>query len=332
MSLVGHHLSALLSNGDVPIIITEFLDASSGLELSRTCTQIYCAIPRNSTVGVSIWRRYLSDNRYVSNRLVFEIGKQLVESENVSRSNYKLILSVLAQKNSFMKINRLKALLSDGKLANPILPHKGEWRCLTRIDQFALKRATQESQGAPRSNLVIPASTSATTGVKFISRLAGRKGRHEMVMKQLSTLLQNNSSEQLTELLSILVQEMNHAGLLEILEISSSILDGRTVDECLSRSIKGFQSAIGDTLLHTVVRDKNTSIEEKIRLMKGLLKYDGLKKLVNETNLNHESVLVLVGTLQPTDKRWSDIGNVLIGNGADLNICDKKGNFYVLSV
>ena len=315
------HLSEILTSGDFAVQVTEYLDAISTISLTRTCSQLYCGLPRNSAVGVVIWRRYLSDERYLANRLVFETAKSLVHSDKVSRSNYKLILAVLSEKNGFMKITRLKSLCAEGKLAAPILPHQGKWKCLTRLDQFALKRASATGVENAPAHANVP---EASTAVKFIGRIAGRKGRSDMVKAQLVPLLKLTDKPHLSSLLKLLVAEMNIAGIAEVLWVAGDCVPDSSIESAVKEALSAFTTSIGDTILHLVVKDVAGSPAEKVKWLQCLLRYDVVKAIVNQVNLHHETALVLAGGRSDLEP----VGMMLIENGADANICDKKGNSF----
>jgi hypothetical protein len=327
------NLASVLLSGEIPMILTEYLDPASAIDLTRTCSQIYLSIPRNSALGISIWRRFLLDERFTTNRLVADISKELVLSDMVSRSNFKLLVCVLSQKNGFMKISRLKSLLAKGRLSSPLLPHKGQWKCLTRLDQFALRRASKDTENQPRSNegiALIPTS-SESTGVRLLSRISGRKGRTEMVKTHLANLLKSDYSSSLPSLFSLLMKEGNYAGAAEIIEMGIEIIGVESLNNMVSDSnIGDARSILGDTFLHSLLRDRNTSVSDKLGILRAFLDLPYVCGLLNITNHNHETVLILSqgigGTLDP---KWRQMGAMLIEKGADASICDKKGNFYV---
>ena len=264
----------------------------------------------------------------MTNKLVQESAKSLVSSDQVSRANYKLILTVLMQKNGFMKVNRLKSLCASGKLSVPLLPHKGAWRCLTRLDQFALKRASAEAANEkPRQESIVQSSSS-----KFVSRIAGRKGKREMVKQHLGPLLRNGV-DGLRPLVEILVADLNFSGLAEVLELSESSVSKAQIETVLEHSVSGYKSSIQDTFVHAIVREKSLPLPEKRAVLTQLLEYEPVRQLLNQVNLNHETPLVVAAgiakTVTEAEKQdWQKIASLFISKGADVYLCDKKGVFY----
>lgn len=321
-------LESLLSSAEVLETVSTFLDPMSAIELTRTSSGMYCNLPRNSSMAVQIWSMYLTDPRYLTNRLVLESAKALVASKDVSRSNYKCILAVLIQRNGFMKINRLKSLCASGKLASPLLPHKGGWRCLVRLDQFALKRASKESTtlGSQRPGIA------ASVDVKFIARIAGQKGKTELLKSKLKNLFAEEDTDDMHSVFSILLAELNWMGLIDVLESVKDTLSHERVDKALSTIISPFKTSLGDSLFHLLVKESSLKILDKNRLMHLLLDFPSMKLLVNEVNLNHESVLVLVSKTAPRSgpdtAAWQDLAELFITAGADKYLCDRKGTFY----
>ena len=325
----------VISSGEILPNLAEFMDAISAIEVTRASAQFYTGIPRNSSVGVQIWRRYLADDRYQWNRLIFAFSRDLVGDDRVSRANYKLILGVLVQKNGFMKISRLKSLCSSGKLSQPILPHKGAWRCLTRLDQFALKRAAGEQK---KSDVVEISTTSlavssrpglSATG-KFVSRICGRKGekKSEMVRNHLVSLL-SSSSEQLTWLIDTLVKEGNFLGVREVLEVALSVVSADKVSKLVFPPLHAFRTNLGDTILHLIVKDKDLNLAEKISILNFLKNLPSCaSNLINAVNLSHETPLLLL--MNSGLEERVQLSEVLKDLGADASICDVKGNFFKL--
>jgi len=320
-------IADVLSSGEIPVTLCEYLDAESALSLTRTSASIYLAIPRNNTMSVAIWRKYLADPRYVPNRLVFDIGKFLVESGDVSRANFKPIVAVLSQKSGFMKINKLKSLCSSGKLSVPLLPRNGQWRSLMRLDQFALKRATKEC--GDDQNKPPPATIEKNSMESLITRLAGVKGRSPMVEKYLDRMIKESPGlPRLINLVGRLVREQNIPGLIEILELLSKrpTVD---LDALIETSIGPYRTPIGDNILHACVRLPAVTVVDMVRR---ILNFSSLSVgLVNQVNLNHETPLLLASKVaQPGGIREAVCG-FLITAGSDVNIPDKKGNFYLIN-
>ena len=295
--------------------LTEFLDAPSTLEMTRTCVGLYLALPRNCAMSIEVWRRYLSEDRYLGNRLTFEIGKTLVESDQVSRSNYKLILAVLLQKNGFMKITKLKTLMTVGKLASPILPHKGKWRCLIRLDQFALKRATLEGIAQDENK---PANTLSTES--FICRIAGNKSKLPLLKQYLSKHL--NSSPSLSPLVSRCLSSGNISGLSDIPHLSQNQLHcGGSVDSVIP-TIKSHRNLLGDNIFHILIRDSRCV--DKVRVISNLLVIPSLCQLLNEVNLTNQTPLVLAFS-----SGMPELCKLFKTHGADTSICDNRGIYYI---
>lgn len=302
----------------------EFLDPASAIILTHVSSQFYIGIPRNSGVGVQIWRRYLTDERYQASRLIFQAGRDLAENALVSRANYKLILAVLVQKNSFMKISRLKSLCGSGKLSHPILPHKGQWRCLTRLDQFALKRATSENV-KPHNSLGLSHGCISTEG-KFIARICGRKGKNGMVRDHLVKLLSRNVSE-LTWVINTIVREgSNFLGLKEVLDIAGDVLGTDQVNKLVLPPVDSYRTHLGDSILHLLVKDESLDFRDKVSVLETLRRLPCIGKLVNVVNLSHETALVLLMSRSHAEQEALCV--ILLEMGADVNICDSKGNFF----
>ena len=279
-------------------------------------------------MSVQVWKTYLCDSRYMTNKLVAETARGLVNSDQVSRANYKLILAVLMQKNGFMKISRLKSLCGSGKLSVPLLPHKGAWKCLVRLDQFALKRASAEATGHKASRTDQPVLASTSTSVKFVARIAGRKGKHEMVKQNVRPLLSQGTFQSLLEML---VLEANFSGLAEVLDLAQVELSLTEVDTKLSCALSSYKSGIEDNILHRILRDTTTTVSEKLKIFQILFLFESPKLLINKVNLNHESPLITafgLGTASSGKQEWEKIANIFIKNGADVFLCDKKGLFY----
>jgi len=316
-----------LSSGEVLVIFAEFMDASSTLDLTRVSRDFYCGIPRNSSLGVQIWGKYLEDERFQANRLVFQAGKELRHSACVSRSNYKLILAVLVQKNSFMKISKLKHLCGSGKLSQPILPHKGQWRCLTRLDQFALKRATAEQN---KSENAVPLNSSSTpslsTAAKFVARICGRKGKSEMVRSHLVPLLTGDSIGEFTWVVDTLIRESNFLGVSQVVEMAIEVLGLERVNKLVFPPFNSFRSSVGDTFLHLLVRDGSLSVREKLEVVAVVGSLPSVCQLVNEVNLSHETALKLLMDRGAEEKK--EVSGALLKLGANSSICDMKGNFF----
>jgi hypothetical protein len=324
-------LEHLFSSSEVIEVVATFIDPLSAIELTRTSSTMYTSLPRNSSLGVQTWKMYLTKPHYLTNRLVIETAKSLVESELVSRSNYKCILAVLVQKNGFMKISRLKSLCVSGKLASPVLPHKGGWRMLVRFDQFALKRASKDPV-ENRSDYHI-SDMDVPIEVKFIARIAGQKGKTDMLKQKLSALPKHEFTDLLTSVLNIVVREHNFPGLLDIIEAIRENEAVSAIDESIRRSITPFKTALDENLLHLIIKDSSIKVNQKVSLLRCLLQYDSTKKLINALNLNHETALVLLSktvtsSLSPERELWQQAAEVLIMNGADVYLCDRKGYFY----
>lgn len=329
-------LPSVISSHEVIQVISEFLDPVSMLHLTLTSSVMYCALPRNSSMSVNIWRKYLTDSRYLTNKLVIETSRALVASDQVSRANYKCILAVLVQKNGFMKVSRLKSLCASGKLSSPLLPHKGGWRSITRLDQFALKRASKECESAqPLPQSLI---SRGSTELDFISRIAGRKGKFEVLRERLSKYFADVSDIQRTSslltLLKTLVTDRNVTGFVEVLKVSDSVFDVGTIDSLVGEASRDFNNNLQETWLHFILRDSQTSPKEKVGIFDSLLEFSSLRNLVNIVNLNHVSPLVLITTELATKSaavdrtRWQEIADILIKHGADVYLCDRKGTFY----
>ena len=331
-------LEGMLSSAEVLEHVALFLDPFSAIELTRTSSCMYTALPRNSNLGVLIWKTYLSNERYLSNRLVIETAKAMVQSDVVSRSNYKCILAVLVQKNGFMKITRLKSLCATGKLAHPVLPHKGGWRSLIRLDQFALKRASKESVMPHGEHQLV--DIEAPLEVKFIGRIAGQRGKSEMVKDKIEALsgAEPNDdalfSTRLNTIFEILLREVNFAGLLDVLDICKTLTRDAAVDKALEASIVPFRTNLHDSVLHLIVKSDSIKLPEKMRLVRNLLEFSSTKSLVNAVNLNHETALVLikkraeVGSALEHLTHLQAVADALIDSGADVYLCDRKGVFY----
>ena len=320
-------LEDLLSCGEVLSSVTSFLDATSALELSRASVSLYLALARNTPLGISIWRRYLTDLKYVPNRLVFDVGKTLVETADVSRANFKLVVAVLSQKSGFMKINKLKALCASGKLNNPLLPRKGQWRALVRLDPFALKRATAEGnqQNRPEVNVMPPRSTPSIESL--IIRMVGSRSKSPLLEQQLVRVLAGNPDAMqstLSSIFSALLANNQFPGVCDLIEMVLKLSppqDREKIERIISNTVVSFRTSIGDTILHALIR------VTEFDLCGSLLKHDMLRPLLNTVNLNHETPLLLLFKQNKSAPLIAD----LIQHGADTSIPDKKGNLYNLS-
>jgi hypothetical protein len=331
--MIAETLITLFSSHEALEAVSLFLDPASALELTRTCTALYCNLPRNSAMAIQTWSMYLTDPRYLTNQLVLETARGLVASKDVSRSNYKFILAVLIQKNGFMKVNRLKSLCASGKLSSPVLPHKGGWRCLVRLDQFALKRATKESASGQLSQ---PEEISASVDVKFVARIAGQKGKTYLLKQKLKSLCDTDTADGYLDdmhvIFKILLKESNWMGLIDVLASAYDIIPLETVNKALNSSLVPFRTNLKDSLLHLIVKDSSLRVQDKLRLVDLLLAFPSMKALVNEVNLNHEAPLVLVTKTAPKSSPdidvWQQLATKLISAGADKYLCDRKGLFY----
>jgi hypothetical protein len=327
-------LVSTLSSTEVVQLTALFLDPSSMLVLTRTCTQMYLGLPRNSAMSIQIWRTYLTEGRYLNNKLVLETARALVMSQAVSRSNYKMILAVLVQKNGFMKVSRLRSLLAAGKLSTPVLPHKGEWRKVIRLDQFALKKASKEVWAEPAR----PSGDSGSRGsteLDFISRIAGRKGREsalrEMLSCTLKTLNETKTQSVLTLIFSNVVNDQNFLGLVEVATVASTLTSVDIVSSCLTKVVSNYKTALEETILHSLLRDQSTTVKQKFSMLSKLFEFSCMRDLVNRVNLNHQSALVLVSTCLSKSSDlsgWQEVADLLIKTGADVYLCDRKGKFY----
>ena len=332
----GLSLSSIISSCEVVQIVSDFLDPISMINLTLTSSEMYCGLPRNSSMSVNIWRKYLTDSRYLTNKLIIETARSLASSENVSRANFKCILAVLVRKNGFMKVSRLKSLCAAGKLSTPLLPNKGAWRAIIRLDQFALKRASKEcDSGKPP----VPSfTTRGSTGLDFISRIAGRKGKFgvvsERVLSFFSEMSDSEKISSLTTLLKTLVDDGNILGFIDVLKICGPIYDHEAVDSILGKACTEFNSILRDNFLHYILRDSQTSPKDKVGILDFLLQFSSLRNVVNIVNLNHVSPLVLISnelaiTCSMEDRlQWQQIADLLIKHGTDIYLCDRKGNFY----
>lgn len=314
-------LEDVLSCGEVLSSVMGFLDPASAIDLSRVSVSLYGTLARNTALGISIWRKYLTDLNYVPNRLVFDVGKALVDTSEVSRANFKLIVAVLCQKSGFMKINKLKALCESGKLSTPLLPRKGQWRALVRSDPFALRRATSEGnqQNQPSANHSAPSMES------LVVRLLASKSKSPLLEKQLNLLvnpLTLQSISSLSSIVSKLVLSNQFSGVCDLLDLVLKISPSSNRDRIMlifSDSLLPFKTAIGDSILHALVRALEFEVCESF------LKHEAFKPLLNTVNLNHETPLLLASKLDAPKPFLT----LLVAQGADTSIPDKKGNLYL---
>jgi hypothetical protein len=309
----------IVSLGDTAILLTEYIDAASALELSRTCVQLYQALSRNTSLGISIWRRYLSDDRYQTNRLTFEVGRAMTSSDIVSRANFKLILAVLVQKNGFMKIARLKELQAKGVLSTPILPHKGKWRALVRLDPFALKRASKEVSHALPEQKAHSSLKSSLEG--FICQIAGHKSKLSILEQYLRKHLVHPNA--LSSLLNHCIHSGTVGGIPDILKVSSTIIDDiKTPTEAV---VLPYRSALGNNIFHDIIRDPKPDPIEKRRRIEILLEIPCTLPLLNMTNYSHETPLIFASR----DPSFEGICGTMVKHGANVHISDKNGRVYV---
>ncbi len=331
MSLV----ELLCSSNEILQSVVGYLDASSALDLTKVCSSMYIGLPRNSPLGVQIWRTLLVDPRYNSNKLTLETSRLLATSDKISRANYKCILAVLTQKNGFMKVSRLKSLCAAGKLSTPVLPRHGGWRALVRLDQFALRRASKESISSDQSGIRI--STEDTpVDVKFVARMAGQKGKRALLEQRFETALQGRDEHEclkrLVAIYTILMTESNIAGMSEILEVSEKFVTNKILESVLESTLQQFSTQIEDNILHVVMKDSRLQTVQKLHFIKLLLAYNSIKKLLNKVNLHHETPLVLINKISvgntPDLAELQKIADLMISAGADQYLCDRKGLFY----
>ena len=294
-------LVSLFACGEIGFCLMQYLGAEDAINLTRTSTQLYMALPRNSAFGVSVWKLYLSKNAYISNRLVFEAGKFLIDSDQVSRANYKLILCVLVEKNGFMKTLKLKSLCASGKLSTPLIPRSGRWRDLVRIDQFALKRAA--------SSLVDKPTLSACniSLVSFVSRLAGRPGKESLVSKHVSPMPFTDVSK----LISLLLENDNFPGVSQII----ALRDFSESESLISNLILLHRGSLGDNIFHQLLRRPDLSKEVKFSSLTTLLKFSCIHDLLHERNLQGETPLHLSGNMF----------DLLVKHGAPVHVPNNKG-------
>ena len=297
-------LITMFSSLEVASVIFQYLNVVDALETTRTSSEFYKAIPRNSAFGVSVWRQYLTDVRYITNRLVFETGKFLAESDQVSRSNYKLILCVLSQKNGFMKTSKLRGLCASGKLVHPILPRRGKWKGIVRLDQFALKRASLENEENDSGNV-----KHVSPVVLFASRVAGRAGKQEVFATQVRKLVSESSSKHVADLVLTLVSDGNVAGLAQLLRL----LPADMLEQCLNAETLSFRTAVGDNLLH-LATTKGTAVAD----IECLLQFASIQAMLNERNLGGRAPLHACAR--------AEIFDLLVQHGADRHLPDSKGN------
>jgi hypothetical protein len=279
--------------GEFPFILTEYLNAGSCLELTRVCSGLYLAIPRNTALGISIWRRYLDDERYVTNRLLFDFGKDVTDMDrsNCSRANYKCILASVSGRSGLLRVQRLRKLLVEGKLSIPVLPRKGGWRCLARLDQFALKRLAGEDGKEDR---LVPPSENGMA-VNYLVRILLR-GRVDLVKDKIAKLDELNLIKVVTELF----QHRAVDGLLGILEISVD------KNEEFFQRIGEIRSNLNNYLIHLISPNcTNLQIFTKLR------------HSINHQNLLGDSPLHLV--------RDPAVYDHLLSLGADRTLLNRKG-------
>ncbi len=311
------------------MVLSEYLEGSDALSLSRACVRIYQTLSRNTPMGISIWRRYLTDARYQGNKLTFEIGKSMTQSDMVSRANYKLILAVLAQKNGFMKIGRLKDLLGKGTLSSPILPHKGKWRSIIRLDPFALKRANKESGGLQQpqienkpSNLITGPSTEA-----FLCQLAGQKSKRVLLTQFLEKYLTSGPhAVQLQTLVEVCISAGNLAGLGDILSLARLRVSDSDFQNVVKSCVFPFRTPLGNCILHELLRDPKLVLSEKVRVVLQLLELPVFPSLLNEVNLSHETPLVLAMKIDRIGLH--SVCSRMLAVGADPSLCDSHGVFF----
>lgn len=322
-------LDDVLSYGEVLITVTKFIDSLSALNLSRVSFTCYGSLGRNSPMAITIWRMYLTDSRYVTNRLVFDIGRSLVDTSDVSRANFKLLVAVLSQKSGFMKINKLKALCAAGKLKTPLLPKKGQWRELVRLDPFALKRATTEGYHANQAESVSSRITSGPSMESLIIRLAGSRSKSPLLQSQLTRLIQPFTETAQSAFSSICTQlcvNNQSAGLVDLLVLTSKSIvsekDKPTFHRIIETAIVPFRTIIGDNILHAMIRSND------LECCRHLVEFDAIKPLLNEVNLNHETPLLLAHKTFSKSNETSNFLSFLISVGANPAIPDKKGNLY----
>ena len=292
-------LISVFASGEIGLFVMQYLDAVTAVSLTYTCTEFYRAIPRNSAFGVSVWRLYLSDPAYIGNRLVFETGRFLLDSDAVSRSNYKLIVCVLIQSNGFMKTSKLKSLCLGGVLKAPILPKHGKWRDLFRLDTYALKKAGDGTCLKNRDLLKV----GKVSLVSFVSRVLMKNSYKPLFV---SKYLSNMSSTDISSLANILIVECP-IGLSRLF----SLLNPETRLGLYTQIIHPYKNSMGDTFFHRIV------CESSIDLIAPMLEFPEANTLLNQRNLKGETPLHLCTS--------SDVFELLTKKGADPNIPNSKG-------